>query len=172
MEPEYVPCEFPDPWHPDAVYCKASMRPSCRRLANTTHGDSSETNPRRAGDGQEPPDTPGTFLDRINRYQRVVTNEPPHTETDSRRPKLVWGLLVAAWPTLQFHVFGIGWVPWAQSSGALVLCCWHIGCRPQSCGCFLCLWLPHCPISRIHPGMSSGPSQLGEICIIPTGLQM
>ncbi len=37
MEPEYVPSEFPDPWRPGAVYCEASMRPSCRRLADATH---------------------------------------------------------------------------------------------------------------------------------------
>ncbi len=87
MEPEYVPSEFLDPWRPGAVYCEASMRPSCRRLADATHGDSSEMNPRRAGDGQDQPDTPGTFLDSINRYQRVVAEKPPHAETDSRRPK-------------------------------------------------------------------------------------
>ncbi len=38
MEPEYVPSEFPDPWRPGAVYCEASMRSSCRRLADATHG--------------------------------------------------------------------------------------------------------------------------------------
>ncbi len=87
MEPEYVPSESPDPQRPGVVYFEASLTPSCYRLADATHGDSSETNPRRAGDGQEQPDTPGTFLDLINRYQRVVADEPPHTETDSRRPK-------------------------------------------------------------------------------------
>ncbi len=76
MEPEYVPSEFPDPWCPGAVYCEASMRPSCRHLADATHGDSSETNPRWAGDGHDQPDTLGTILDGINRYQRVVTGEP------------------------------------------------------------------------------------------------
>ena len=65
------------------------MRPSCFRLADATHGDSSETNPCQAGDGQDQPDTPGTFLDRINRYQRVVMEEPPHTATDSHQPKEV-----------------------------------------------------------------------------------
>ncbi len=89
MEPEYVPSEFSDSQHPGVVYFEASLRPSCYRLADATHGDSSETNPCRAGDGQDQPDTPGpgTFLDHINRYQRVVTEEPPHAETDSRRPK-------------------------------------------------------------------------------------
>ncbi len=87
MEPEYASSEFPHPWRPGAIYCEASMRPSCLCLADTTHGDSSEMNPRRAGDSQDQPDTPGTFLDHINRYQRVVTEEPPHAATDSRRPR-------------------------------------------------------------------------------------
>ena len=33
-----MPSEFPDPWRPGAVYCEASMRPSCRHLADTTLG--------------------------------------------------------------------------------------------------------------------------------------
>ena len=95
MEPEYEPEYIPDRRSyedlqcPGTVYFEASWRPSCDRLADATHGDSSETNPRRAGHGQEceQPDTPGTFLDRLNRYQRVVMNEPPHADTDSHRPK-------------------------------------------------------------------------------------
>ncbi len=42
MEPEYIPCEFPDPWCPGAVYCEASLRPSCRRLADATYSNQIE----------------------------------------------------------------------------------------------------------------------------------
>ncbi len=87
MEPEYAPSHLPDSRHPGAVYFEASVRPSSYQLADTTHGDSSETNPCWAGDSQDQPDTPGTFLDRINWYQQVVTEEPPHTATDSHQPK-------------------------------------------------------------------------------------
>ncbi len=116
MEPEYEPTYLPGPdrrsyedlQRPGPAYFEASWRPSCDRLTDTlnqsgpngrpadaTHGDSSETNPRRAGHDQEQehPDMdnmdapPGTFLDRLNRYQRVVANEPPHADTDSHKPK-------------------------------------------------------------------------------------
>ena len=45
------------------------------------------TVPRRAGDGQDQPDTPCTFLDRINHYQQVVTEKPPYAATDSCQPR-------------------------------------------------------------------------------------
>ncbi len=73
MEPEYVPSELPEPRCPGIVYYEASLRPSCYQLADATHSDSSEMNLCRAGDGQDQPDTSGTFLDCINRYQQVVT---------------------------------------------------------------------------------------------------
>ncbi len=87
MEPEYVPSGLPDLRHPGVVYYEASVRPSCYQLADATHGDSSKMNPRQAGDGQDQPDIPGTFLDHINCYQRVVTEEPPHAAMDSHRPR-------------------------------------------------------------------------------------
>ncbi len=84
MEPDYITSE---PQCPGVVYFEASARLSCYQLADTTHGDSLETNPHQVGDGQEQPDILGTLLDHINRYQRVMTEEPPHTATDSHRPR-------------------------------------------------------------------------------------
>ncbi len=46
MEPEYVPSELPDPWHPGAVYFEASMRPSCFHLADATQAALDQLSPK------------------------------------------------------------------------------------------------------------------------------